>query len=165
MRLLEREVRIASITACAPGPSRTTQASNFSFCSRSAAFCGIRIDSIPNCLKQSVRTVRWLSLRSTRAIRALAFLLNGVGAKAVPRAFCMGCGAEPLEILFWRVRAAFAKVPRAGCQVQKCHYERWTDGLPRGLAKVICRSLAGSSACGHEAMGCVREVPKGRPAN
>src|SRR5215475_12145953 len=34
MRLLEREVRMASITTWAAGPSCTTHASNFSFCRR-----------------------------------------------------------------------------------------------------------------------------------
>src|SRR5215469_6964808 len=94
MRLLEGEVRMASMTASAPGPSRITQASNFSFCRRCAESAGICTASIPNCLKQSARIAFVESLRSTKAMRAAAFLVWGMGAKAVPKAVCI-FGAEP----------------------------------------------------------------------
>ena len=53
MRLFDGDVRTASITACAPGPSLTTQASNFSLRRRSAALPVTMTASMPNCRKHS----------------------------------------------------------------------------------------------------------------
>src|SRR6266850_707471 len=108
MRLLEVEVRMASITGCAPGPSRTTQASNFSCCRRAAELAGISTGSMPNCLKQSVRMVRVLSLRSTRAMRAAACLVWGIGAKAVPKALSIDVG-KPRRNSYSGVKSGFGK--------------------------------------------------------
>src|SRR6516162_387265 len=85
MRLLEGEVRIASMTAWAPGPSLITQASNFSFFRRSAALPGRTTGSTLNCLKHSPSTLWAASFRSTKATRAAAFFLGAMGARAVPK--------------------------------------------------------------------------------
>src|SRR5579872_3100675 len=86
MRLLEDEVRADSITSCAPGPSLTTQASNFSFFRRSAASPLSATLSMPNCRKHSASVLRKGSLMSTRATRAEAFLFESAGITRVPKA-------------------------------------------------------------------------------
>src|ERR1700746_57150 len=123
------------MTACAPGPSFTTHASNFSFFRRSAAFADITTDSIPNCLKHSLKMLRVPSLRSTKAIRAAAFLVWGMGARAVPKPVSMGGWRFSLPDLFWPIKTGLAKVLRGVFTVQKCHYKRWADGLPSGPCK------------------------------
>src|SRR6516162_1393010 len=111
MRLLEAEVRAASMTASAPGPRFTTQASNFSLRRRSAALPDMGTDSMPNCRKQSVRMERVESLRSIMAMRAAAFFFWGMGARAVPKAFCIdGRGTKNARVLFWLANGALAKV-------------------------------------------------------
>src|SRR5580704_9822714 len=92
MRLFEGEVRAASITASAPGARLSTQASNFSRRRRSAALDDTITVSIPNWRKHSVSRNLADSFRSTRAARAVPFLV-GAGAKAVPKAFSMGLGS------------------------------------------------------------------------
>ena len=95
MRLFDGEVRAASITACAAGPSFTTQASNFSLRRRSAAFSFTITASIPNCRKHSDR-MAWLpSLRSTMAMRATTFLGWAMGARVLPRALSINEWANP----------------------------------------------------------------------
>src|SRR5882762_6569300 len=95
MRLFDGEVRAASITACAAGPSFTTQASNFSLRRRSAAFSVTITASIPNWRKHSAR-MAWLpSLRSNMAMRAAAFLGRAMGARVVPRALSIDEWANP----------------------------------------------------------------------
>src|ERR1700691_3072340 len=88
MRLLEGEVRAASISFSAPGARFTTHASNFSWRKRSAEPAEVTTVSIPNWRKHSVSKNRDDSFKSTKAARA-AFLPVGVGARAVPKAFCM----------------------------------------------------------------------------
>src|ERR1700689_2825932 len=96
MRLLEGEVRAASIMASAPGARWSTQASNFSWRRRSAALAETSTVSMPNWRKHSVSRAREDSLRSTRAARAAAFLVGRTGAGAVPKAFSMsGAGLSP----------------------------------------------------------------------
>src|ERR1700730_7808268 len=93
MRLFEGELRTDSITASAPEPNCSTQASNFSLRIRSGTVPLINTASIPNCLKQSDKTERVGSGISTRATRAQAFLLRRGGvASTVPKAFCMAVG-------------------------------------------------------------------------
>src|ERR1700693_682088 len=96
MRLFEGEVRADSITASAPGARWSTQASNFSRRRRSAALDDPITVSIPNWRKHSVSRNLADSFRSTRAARAVPFLV-GAGAKAVPQAFSMDWGGFPVR--------------------------------------------------------------------
>src|SRR5216684_1623186 len=89
-RLLEGEVRAASITVSAPLPRFSTQASNFSLRIRSAAFADITTVSIPNCRKHSASKVRAESFRSTRAARAATFLMGEAEGRIGAKAFSMG---------------------------------------------------------------------------
>src|SRR5580693_10513897 len=103
MRLLEEEVRAASMTASAPEPRPITQASNFSWRRRSDALADTSTVSMPNWRKHSVSRAREDSFRSTRAARAAAFLVGEVNAGAVPKAFCMSGGRFfQYESLLWR---------------------------------------------------------------
>ena len=112
MRLLEGELRAASITFSAAGLSFTTQASNFSLAKRSAAWPLMTTESIPNCLKHSARTARADSLTSTKAARAAAFRVGGMAVR-LPKALSMkGIGVSP-EILLWPASAGLAKVSKA----------------------------------------------------
>src|ERR1700746_1511780 len=129
MRLLEGEVRTASMTACAPGPNLTTQASNFSFRSRSAEFAGICTASTPNWRKQSARIVLGVSLRSTKAMRAEAFLVWGMGAKAVPKAFSIVCRAEPASKPILSCNTGFGKGSLRVFHGTKVSLREWTDEL------------------------------------
>src|ERR1700677_2974890 len=92
MRLLEGEVRAASMSVSAPGARLMTQASNFSWRRRSAEPAEVTTVSMPYWRKHSVSRARDDSFRSTRAARAAPFL-TGVGARAVPKDFSMGSGA------------------------------------------------------------------------
>src|SRR5262249_6441591 len=85
MRLFEAEVRADSMTAWAAGPNWITQASNFSFFSRSEASPLSETLSMPNCRKHSERVFLPGSFMSTRATRAEAFLVLRVGRTPVPR--------------------------------------------------------------------------------
>ena len=123
------------MTACAPGPSFTTHASNFSFFRRSAAFADITTDSIPNCLKHSLKMVRVPSLRSTKAIRAAAFLVWGMGARAVPKPVSMGGWRFSLPDLFWPVKTGLAKVLGAFSRYKSVITNGGLTGYLRGLAK------------------------------
>src|ERR1700758_776894 len=123
------------MTACAPGPSFTTHASNFSFFRRSAAFADITTDSIPNCLKHSLKMLRVPSLRSTKAIRAAAFLVWGMGARAVPKPVSMGGVAILASRPILACENRFGKGSYGVFTVQKCHYKRSADGLPSGSCK------------------------------
>src|SRR5437879_5690727 len=94
MRLLEGELRAASITFSAAGLSFTTQASNFSLARRSAVWLVMATASMPNCLKHSARTRRAGSLTSTKAARAAAFRVGGMAVR-FPRALSMkGMGSR-----------------------------------------------------------------------
>src|SRR5260370_786206 len=88
-RLFEGELRAASITASAPSPRASTQASNFSFFRRSAAFEVTITVSIPNWRKPSDRSARAGSFKPTSAVRATAFRLGGAGTKFVAKALSM----------------------------------------------------------------------------
>src|ERR1700757_871393 len=81
MRLFEGEVLAACMVFSADEPSFRTHASNFSRCKRCAASPLITTVATPNCRKQSMRIVWEVSLRSTRATRAAAFLAGGIGAR------------------------------------------------------------------------------------
>src|SRR5712691_1828745 len=109
MRLFEHEVRADSITASAPGPNFTTQASNFSLCKRSGISPVMTTVSMPNCLKQSDKTFLADSLISIRATRAKTFLLGGMGETVLLRAFSISVVVIALKLLFWPAFAALVK--------------------------------------------------------
>src|SRR5215469_6370505 len=157
MRLLEDEVRMASITASAPGPSLMTQASNFSFCRRCSEFAGNCTASMPNCRKQSARIVFVVSLRSTKAMRAAAFLVWAIGAKAVPKAFSIVLGPNLTANLFCNEDCLLAKIPTGQLRVQKCHYVGRTEELLWSLvsraAQRLCRRPAASGERNRRALG------------
>src|SRR4029077_7186463 len=88
------------MTCSAPGARLRTQASNFSRRRRSAAPADTTTVSMPNWRKHSVSRYLEDSLRSTRATRAAAFL-EGMGAKAVPKAFSMFRADYRYEGLLW----------------------------------------------------------------
>src|SRR5581483_5376459 len=98
MRLLEGDVRAASMTSSAPGARCKTQASNFSDFRRSAIPPVMTTVSIPNWRKHSDKTVLAFSLRSTRAARAATFLEGGRGASTEPRALSMGGAVSALKL-------------------------------------------------------------------
>src|ERR1700688_843828 len=102
MRLLEGELRAASIMASAPGPRLRTQASNFSWRRRSAELAEVTTVSMPNWRKHSVSKNLEDSLRSTSATRAAAFLVERAGATAVPIVFGIVRGRYQYESLLWR---------------------------------------------------------------
>src|SRR5690242_5010413 len=87
MRLLEGELRADSSTGCTSELRRRTQASNFSLRRRWAALGPMMTVSMLNWRKQSTRVTRAESLRSTRAIRAAAFLPVTRGAMELARDF------------------------------------------------------------------------------
>src|SRR5580704_8091113 len=122
MRLLEGEVRAASMTAAVPVARLMTDASNFSWRRRSAALEDTSTVSMPNWRKHSVRRAREDSFRSTRAARADAFLVEEVNAGAVPKAFCMSGASFPVRkfIVARRERDGMSLRGRTG--VQKSHY-------------------------------------------
>src|SRR5215510_3095341 len=124
MRLFEGEERAASITACAAGPSFTTQASNFSLRRRSAALPSTITDSMPNWRKHSVRIFLLSSWRSIMAMRATAFLGGATAARAVPWALSITKAAKSScePILAWEAR--FGKDSFGKWTVQKCYYKR-----------------------------------------
>src|ERR1035438_7516482 len=106
--------------ASAPGLRLRTQASNFSCRRRSAALEETKTVSMPNWRKHSVRRYRDDSLRSTRATRAVPFLVEGAGAKAVPKAFSIGIKAElQYESLFSRVVEEMQRTLRGKAEVTK----------------------------------------------
>src|SRR5437764_8732645 len=72
-RLLEGDVRAASIRGPEPSFRLRTQASNFSLCRRSPDSPDIATVSMPNWRKHSANRVREALLRSTKAARAAAF--------------------------------------------------------------------------------------------
>src|SRR5690242_6253169 len=74
MRLLERDPRADSSKGSTFEPTRTTQASNFSFERRGAWSELMLIASMPNWRKHSDSRLRELSCRSTSAARAENFL-------------------------------------------------------------------------------------------
>src|SRR5580700_1811136 len=120
MRLLEGEVRAASMKASAPGRRLSTQASNFSWRRRSTEPAEVTTLSMPNWRKHSVSRAREDSFRSTRAARAAAFLAGDVGAKAVPKAFSMsraGSSTKPIVARLGRdgktLRGRFGRYKRA----------------------------------------------------
>src|SRR5580704_6987288 len=117
IRLLDGEVRAASIMGWAVGPSFKTQASNFSFCRRSGVL-GMTTVSMPNCRKQSASTARTGSLRSTRAARAAAFLPAGRGATAVPMAFSIGDIDLYLGLLILPGAPIVARISRLGKRLE-----------------------------------------------
>src|SRR5260370_39337205 len=96
-RLFEGEERAASITASAPCPRLITQASNFSFLRRSAAFAVTITVSIPNWRKPSDSNARAASSRPTSAVRAAAFRTIGAGGKDVAQALSIGGEEAPLS--------------------------------------------------------------------
>src|ERR1700678_388392 len=125
MRLLEGEVRAASMTTSAPEPRRITQASNFSRNRRSAAPDDTITVSMPNWRKHSASSAREVSLRSTRATRAADFLVE-VGAGAVPKAFSMYGDRGSVRTRLWRGGEKMGRALRGRVGVQKCHYLRCT---------------------------------------
>src|ERR1700733_5370009 len=86
-RLLERELRAASITSSAPLERLSTQASNFSLCRRSAALAVTDTVSIPNCRKHSFRRERCGSLKPTKAARAVFLRGRANGARTAATDF------------------------------------------------------------------------------
>src|ERR1035437_5352316 len=92
-RLFEGEDRAASITESAPSPRLSTQASNFSFFSRSAAFAVTTTVSMPNWRKPSASSAREGSSKPTSAVRAAAFRVRA-GAKVVVKALSIGEGKD-----------------------------------------------------------------------
>src|SRR5579864_3803747 len=88
-RLLEGDLRAASITASAPLARGRTHASNFSLCRRSAALDDMTTVSIPNWRKHSASRVREESFRSTRAVRAVDFRVTGGGGRTYADVFTM----------------------------------------------------------------------------
>src|SRR5579863_7720608 len=110
------------MTASAPGPRLMAQASNFSCRRRSAALDDTNTVSMPNCRKHSVSRNLEDSLRSTRATRAAAFLVEEGGARAVPKALGMGSGRFQYEGLLWRGEQEMESPPTDKRGVQKCHY-------------------------------------------
>src|ERR1700732_2334765 len=108
MRLFEAEVRADSMAASASGPNFNTQASNFSFFKRSGTLAVITTVSTPNWRKQSDRIILAGSLRLTKATRADAFLLGGIGVRVVPRDLFMSV-AIALKTLFWAALSRLAK--------------------------------------------------------
>src|SRR5271168_4696390 len=129
MRLLEGEVRAASMTVSAPEPRLITQASNFSWRRRSAALDDTSTVSMPNWRKHSVSSAREDSFRSTRAARAAAFLVEEVNAGEVPKAFCMLGASFPVRKFIVARRERHGKTLRGRAGVQKSHYLGWTGGL------------------------------------
>src|SRR5580704_3195889 len=127
MRLLEGDVRAASMTASASGPRRMTHASNFSWRRRSAALAETSTVSMPNWRKHSVSSAREDSLRSTRAARAAAFLM-GMRAGAVPKAFSMSGDRFPVRKFIVACPGKDGKTLRGRAGVQKSHYPSWTGG-------------------------------------
>src|SRR5258708_32963023 len=124
-RLLEGEVRAASMTFSAPGTRLRTQASNFSRRRRSTAPNDTITVSMPNWRKHSVSRFLADSFRSTRATRAVAFLPEGASARAVPNAFSM-TGADYRRKFIVARLAADGKTLRDRWGGQKCHYLGWT---------------------------------------
>src|SRR5580704_8247653 len=126
------------MTASAPGPRWRTQASNFSWRRRSAAPEETSTVSMPNWRKHSVSNAREDSLTSTRATRAATFLVEGVSAGAVPKAFSMSEGRFQYESLLWLGRDEMERPLKGSRGVQKCHYLRWTGGWKPGQAEKLC---------------------------
>src|SRR5215813_257343 len=106
MRWLEGDDRAASITGPESGTSRRTHASNFSRFTRSGTLSVTETTSIPNCLKQSDSPRRAVSFRSTKATRAVDFLLGGMLAMELSWAYLMALVQES----FWPVQAWSGKV-------------------------------------------------------
>jgi hypothetical protein len=75
------------------------------------------------------------SLRSTKAIRAAAFLVWGMGARAVPKPVCMGGWRFSLPNLFWPAKTGLAKVLRAFLRYKSVITNGRLTGYLRGLAK------------------------------
>src|SRR5579862_5109306 len=97
-RLLEGELRAASITASEVSTRGSTHASNFSLRMRSAALADTATVSIPNWRKHSLSNEREDSFKSTRAVRAEAFRrevpgkITGAENAGTAKAFSMSRG-------------------------------------------------------------------------
>src|SRR5882724_8029621 len=100
-RLLEGEVRAASMSGAELSFRLRTQASNFSLCRRSPDWLGIATVSMPNWRKHSASSVRDASLRSTNAARAVA-LRGLLGGRT--KAFSMSRGRLHFSKLLWNGR-------------------------------------------------------------
>src|SRR5215472_8056312 len=98
MRLFEAEVRADSITASASGVNFTTHASNFSLANRSAALPIKHTVSTPNWRKHSERIDMAGSFISTKAARAAALRVGGMGAIAVLKPLSMGIVTVALKL-------------------------------------------------------------------
>src|SRR6476660_6308305 len=116
MWLFDGDRRAEYMTASAAGPRCRTQASNFSFCSRSGAPPFMKTASMPNCLKQSERSEPVGSLISTRATRAEFFLVGRGGASVIPEVFCMAPGNSPNELHFRGQEGVWQRVRRTVSQ-------------------------------------------------
>src|SRR5580692_1212995 len=149
MRLLEGEVRAASMTISAPVPKGTTQASNFSWRTRSAAPEDRSTVSIPNWRKHSCSRAREESFKSTKATRAAAFLVR-MGAGAVPKAFSMSGDRSPVRKFILARPRKDGKTLRGRAGVQKSHYLSWTGGW----AGKKCRRLASGVGYGRHKWLC-----------
>src|SRR5579863_3848139 len=91
-RLLEGDVRSASNTDSGLPPRPSTQASNFSFFRRSAAFAARDTVSIPNWRKHSASSARYGSFSPTMAVRARLRRGGALGERAEARAKFMFWG-------------------------------------------------------------------------
>src|SRR6185437_5540242 len=115
MRLLEADLRAASITASALGSRRTTQASNFSRFSRSRAAADMSTVATPNCRKQSARIVRAGAAISTRAARAAFFLgataADRVASRVLSRKDMRVCLTTLLCLVYRRKERIWTGVP------------------------------------------------------
>src|ERR1700736_2766512 len=88
-RLLRGEGRAASMTISAPSAKFRTQASNFSWCSRSAALADTTTVPLPNGRNHSASNVRAESFKSTRAVRAAALRVGEAEERVGAKAFSM----------------------------------------------------------------------------
>src|SRR5579864_8291930 len=95
-RLLEGELRAASITTSAPSVRCRTQAANFSLRRRSAASEDMTTVSMLNWRKHSTIKARAGSFKFTRAVRAADFLVTGAGGIRDAKVFVMGWGSPLL---------------------------------------------------------------------
>src|SRR5208282_2720195 len=96
-RLLEGEMRAASITPAELSIKGSTQASNFSLLKRSAASTVTIVVSMANCRKHSDSRMQDCGSNPTRAARAAAFRVMGVGTRAVAKALSIVEGKTPLS--------------------------------------------------------------------
>src|SRR5215469_5442611 len=137
-RLLEVEQRAASITASEPSARASTQASNFSLRSLSAAPERMATASIPNCLKHSESKTRGGSLSPTNAALAAAFRVTGKGARVVSKTLSISSGKSPLSNVIVRPTGRLAKFQRTkrtnsegpfpnSVEREKGHYEERTS--------------------------------------